>query len=193
MTKAFDIDHAACGAGITVNLDRNSTRTIIEDALKRAASLRYRSGYNPATGESDGAGLRFYGLPTAFYEKKIAEHKFSNETSSPVSIGLEENTFAIGHYFFPTDKAKQEEAKNLIKESAEAHGLCIAGWRNLDDPDATDTKAISEASLAKKPGLWEAILVNVQKETPNLEERSLKAAAHAINRIREKKLDITVV
>lgn len=187
-------DHAACGAGMTINLSRQADRKIVEDGLQRAAGLRYRSGYNPATGESDGAGLRFYGLPTAFYQKQINNSKFLDEQQQPVNATLEDKKFSIGHYFFPTDGAEQYKAKALITESAKRYGLRVAGWRNLDDSHATNKDAISKAALKKKPALWEAILLPEKEPAlSDLETSTLKATAHAINAIRDGKLDATIM
>ena len=72
-------DQAACGIGLILNMDGKSDHDMVQSAVKKLGSLEYRSGYNYATGESDGAGLRFYGLDPAFFQKFVNSFFFSFE------------------------------------------------------------------------------------------------------------------
>lgn len=70
-----DIEHAACGVGMMVNFSKKGTlitsHELVQAGLNILANFAYRSGYNRATEESDGSGIRFYGLPTNFLNKLI--------------------------------------------------------------------------------------------------------------------------
>jgi glutamate synthase domain-containing protein 1 len=76
-------DSSACGVALIVNLPNASSgpkrdHQLVKDITHVVGNFTYRAGINEVTGESDGAGVRFYTLPTKFFQKKIDSDAFRN-------------------------------------------------------------------------------------------------------------------
>ncbi len=187
-------EHAACGVAMIVNLPgadglTHASHECLKEGLKTLALFDYRSGYNPATGESDGAGVRLFGLPTAFFNRKITEGEFLSPEGEMKTTLLEENNFAIGQYFLP--KEQLSEAKDLVEACAKMHGLRVLGWRNLESSLAPEV--LSTAAREKQPGIWQAIL---QADTPSvaddLENTVLQMSVSLAERIQTSSLAMDI-
>ena len=168
MDPHIERDHSACGVGMIVNIPHvvegeapsiTKSHQIVLDGLEVLANFDYRSGFNPATEESDGAGIRLDGLPTAFFNKKIQANEFISPIDSmPIHLKLEDNRFAMGQYFLSTHPEKMAQAKKLIEASAIAHDLMVLGWRDVN-ARGIDTGVLSKKACDKKPAIWQAILI----------------------------------
>ncbi len=132
----IDREHAACGVAILVNMPSitqdgeppqkpKANRQIVAEGLELMKEFEYRSGWNTSAGVSDGVGGIFYGLPTAFFNKKIHEGAFSFVDKQLALPTLEEDHFAIGQYFFENTPEQIDTAKALITEQATRYGLNI--------------------------------------------------------------------
>lgn len=168
-------DHAACGIGITVQ--ENADHALVQEALRKQSGLEYRSGFNPTTGESDGAGIRFYGLSTHFFGQFVTD-----------GTTLDPDRFAIGQYFFPKEEHEHGAIKKAIEATLQAQGLRVAGWRSMD----TNTKpsVLSPKTLEKKPALIQAIIVPESDMQGDLELNVLRAAAYVLKERPHKDFDI---
>lgn len=172
-TTMNDRDHSACGVGMIVTIPpvvegplapRMKSHQIVLDGLEVLANFDYRSGFNPATEESDGAGIRLDGLPTAFFNKIICAHEFISPTNGmPLDLILKDNQFGIGHYFLSNLPDEMTRAKRLIEDSARTHGLMLMGWRDVQTT-GINTQVLSKKSREKIPGIWQAILIKTPED-----------------------------
>lgn len=205
--RKFDTerDKSACGVSMEVNYPEQTAQgnfvpvrnhPIVADGLKNLFNNEHRSGYNYITGESDGAGVQFTGgLPTEFFNKKIAQGNFKSRTDVAITLQpLQEGQFAIGNYFLPKSQHQENEAKDLIEESARQNGLIVVGWRNLNTDSAVDDSLLSAGALKKKPNMWQTILLpislNDAQEKFNLEQAALKTTKKVAYVARQNKLKI---
>ncbi len=189
-TNAFnifqhDLEHSACG--VVMRVDLVNSHELVLEALKGLAQVEYRSGYNQMTGESDGAGIRFFGLPVGFFQKKIEEGAF---------LGLEikdfdASNFAIGQYFLPNDDLALINAKQLIHQALENHGLYVLGWRDLT-PDL-DTSILSTTVLQKKPAIFQAIIQSHDLKKESFESHVLRAGLEITHESRKQGLKINIL
>lgn len=179
-------DKSACGTGFTVSLKNVASQAIVQDGLKKLAGFGYRSGYNPVTEESDGAGIRFYGLPTAFFQKKLAEGAFGQDAKA---LALAEGQYIIGQYFVPPAQVEQTHA--LIEAQAKRNGLRVAGWRLLDED--VDRTAVSDNAWNKKPALWQAVMLPVEDVLTDIEKTALTTAADIANAASDAELPMRIV
>ena len=173
MPKTFELDdlnsseHAACG--VVMRGDLNDSHELVLNAIERLAQVEYRSGYNMITGESDGAGIRFFGLPTKFFQRQIKQGVFGNVEPK----NFNEAQFAIGQYFLPNDAIELSKAKQLIAKELDAHGLYVLGWRDLSED--LNISILSETVLKKKPEIWQAIIQSKNSESFEFEHQVLSA------------------
>src|SRR3990167_817727 len=96
---------AACGVGIQVNLPHGSesgsvnlstlaTHETVLEGLQHATDYVHRSGRNPVTHETDGAGITLFGIPTAFFQREILRGTVIALTGAPLtSYTLTDNHF----------------------------------------------------------------------------------------------------
>ena len=200
-------DHSACGVSLIVNIPQavqggapfiKTSRDIVLDGLTVLTNFNYRSGFNPVTEESDGAGIHLYGLATQFFNKKIQANEFiSPINAKPLHLTLEANHFAIGQYFLSPDKDKMMAAKQLIEASARVNRLLVVGWRDLNDK-AINTPLLSTKSQDKKPAIWQAILIQAPvaeaSQAPfDLEHAVQKTSIYLANQARINSIPIHVV
>ena len=204
---AIERDHSACGVSMIVNIPRFvkggapiiiKSHQMVLDGLQVLSNFDYRSGFNPATEESDGAGIRLDSLPTAFFKKKIQAQEFiSPLNDTPIDLVLEDNHFVIGQYFLPTDPHTLIEAKRLIEAQAEVNGLIVMGWRDVN-AKGIDTSILSTKAQEKKPEIWQAILlskpmVEGMNEMFDYEHAARNTSIHILNKSREQTIPIHIV
>ncbi|NBX85342.1 MAG: hypothetical protein EBQ95_07035 [Gammaproteobacteria bacterium] len=101
----YQDEHAACGVGLIVNIPNPQNENIaqhqlVHDALTILENYEYRSGVHPATDECDGAGIRFFGLPTSFFNRLLINGNFEL-TEGTSSFCLKDSEYAIGNFFSP--------------------------------------------------------------------------------------------
>lgn len=172
--------HAACGVGMLVDTSWKNgfkgSHQVVVDGIDMLVKLGYRAGFNPVTEESDGAGIRFFGLSAEFFGRKISEGEFLTTQGTILGdLFLREKQFAIGQYFLPSEDDALKEAQQLIDITAQEAGLVLAGWRNL--VNSVDTAVLSDKAREKKPAIWQALLIPSSSINPeDFEQTVLKAA-----------------
>lgn len=162
-------ESCACGVGLVVHFSTQnqleSSHELVKEALSHLANFHYRSGFNDVTSESDGSGIRFYGLSTVFFNKLLGRGEFNAANLPPLEAG----TYAIGQFFLPENKIQQDKARELICRSAEKKGFIIRGWRDLRK--AMNCDLLSKSARKKMPAIWQALIQ--REEHTKLRERSL--------------------
>ncbi len=212
--------HDACGVAMFVNIPntidnavkvenssslfnaQESSHEIVTDAGAVLKSFEYRSGINPVTEESDGAGICFFGLPTPFFNEQIRKGKFLSTENQPLNdTVLKSGEFAVGQYFLDPDPAIAQNSKALIQDIAEKHGLTVLGWRALDSNFDVDRSKLSQSAKTKKPQICQALLQAKkieatpveEKNAPSFEKRIRFATIDMINTARENEDPLYIV
>ncbi len=162
ISPSWEKDSSACGVSLIVHFLKDGSfiksRDLIQEGLDVLSSFSYRSGYNLATQESDGSGIRFYGLPTSFFNKLVKKGDFAGRATSSVSFNLKERHYAIGQFFLSQEPQQLHKARELIELCVKKQKLKIIGWRNLDK--AMNLEVLSERARIKKPSIWQILLVS---------------------------------
>jgi glutamate synthase (NADPH) large chain len=186
---------AACGVGLVVNIPGVSDHQVVKDGLKALSGFEYRSGFNPVNGESDGAGIRLYGLPVNFYNKKIHDGEFVPATGKTLNdLSLKPKQFILGQYFLAPDQISQ--AKALIETCVAQSGLSVAAWRNVGF--SVNTDVLSNGARGKMPSIWQAILINQFSQEPQsslflTEQVALQSSFQIAHHAKKKGLSIDIV
>ncbi|EHL30103.1 hypothetical protein LDG_7846 [Legionella drancourtii LLAP12] len=153
-----------------------TSHALVQEGLKALASFAYRTGYNRATGESDGSGIRFYGLPTPFFNKLIKKGDFKG--NNLIHLTLKNHHYALGQFFLANEAEQQAQAKTLIETCANQQNLTVVGWRNLEN--AMNLDVLSGVTLAKKPAIWQALVLSNTPKSAVLSESSVIEMSHRI-------------
>jgi glutamate synthase (NADPH) large chain len=188
-------EHAACGVGLRVNLAKKSSHQTVINGLDDLKKMGYRAAENEVTSESDGVGIKLYGIPVDFFNQKIIEGEFITANAKPLQAHtLKSNQFVIGQYFLSNDLQQQTDAKKLIEETAKQNGLRVIGWRDLNNENATDISILSEKALEKKPSMWQAILEPESFTTiADLEMAAMKTTGHINYEARKQNISLNVI
>ncbi|MDR3502799.1 MAG: glutamate synthase-related protein [Legionella sp.] len=189
-------DSSACGVSLIVHFLQDgsfiNSHDLVKEGLDVLTSFSYRSGYNIATQESDGSGIRFYGLSSLFFNKLLKNGGFSVVDASDLSLNLKDKYYAIGQFFLAQEPLQFAQATRLIELCVKNQGLKIIGWRNLDK--AMNLGVLSERARTKKPAIWQIILVTNTSIPSELNEFTLIELNQAIYyHAREQQIPLNIV
>ncbi len=136
-------EHDACGVGFVANLKNNPSHQIIKDGLFILENLTHRGavGADPLMG--DGAGILVQ-IPHAFFAKELAKQNITLP---------EPGHYAVGHFFMPQDAEIRQNLIEIIKESIEAEGLGLIGFRDVP---------VDNSSLSHAPKIMASEPVHIQ-------------------------------
>ena len=192
-------DSAACGVALIVNLPRSSEgpkqdHQLVKDITRVVGDFTYRAGINDVTGESDGAGVRFYTLPRFFFQKKINSGDFRSLDGKEIKdVVLVDGLFGVGQYFLSLDPANAKCARQLIDSIASENGVRILGWRQLCST-SVNSGILSRASREKQPGLWQSIFVKENGASFSRgEESALKTCFAVVNKAKAMDIPVDIV
>ena len=121
-----EFEHDSCGIGFVAHLKGKKSHNTIDDALSMLERMEHRggTGYDEKCG--DGAGILLQ-IPHSF---------FSTECISR-SIKLPESgEYAVAMIFFPENKEKREECKNIISDILEESDMELLGYREVPTNDS---------------------------------------------------------
>jgi glutamate synthase (NADPH/NADH) large chain len=189
-------DSSACGVSLIVHFSKDgsfiTSHDLVKEGLDVLTSFSYRSGYNIVTQESDGSGIRFYGLPSLFFNKLLKNGGFSVANVNDLSLNFKDKYYAIGQFFLPQEPQQFTKATKLIELCAKNQGFRIIGWRNLDK--AMNLDVLSERARIKKPAIWQIILVTNTLMPAELNEFTLIELNQAIYYYaREQQIPLNIV
>lgn len=189
-------DSSACGVGLIVHFSKDgsliNSHDLVKEGLDVLTSFSYRSGYNLATQESDGSGIRLYGLSSLFFNKLLKNGDFSVGEARDLLVNLKDKYYAMGQFFLPQDPQQFTKATKLIDICAKNHGLKIIGWRNLDK--SMNLSVLSERARTKKPAIWQIILIANTPIPSELHEFTLIKLNQAIYyHAREQQVPLNIV
>ncbi|MBX3598082.1 MAG: glutamate synthase large subunit [Rhizobiaceae bacterium] len=124
-------EHDACGVGFIAQMKGIKSHQIVKDGLFMLENLTHRGavGADPLVG--DGAGVLVQ-IPDRFFREEMAK------------LGVElppAGQYGVGHWFMPKDEATREHIDEIIRESAQAEGLPVLGFRDVPVDNSSLSKA----------------------------------------------------
>ncbi|MBI5699404.1 glutamate synthase large subunit [Candidatus Saganbacteria bacterium] len=161
-------EHDACGVGFVADINGQKTHAIVRQGIKVLERLAHRGavGADPLTG--DGAGILIQ-LPHEFLAKV-----FPNITR-PGSYGT-------GMIFFPREKEKYRQAKEILTEEIGKAGQKLLGWRKVPVNDS----GIGETARKTQPEIEQVFIGKGSTIRSPLE---LEKILYQIRRATERRID----
>ncbi|MCK5906845.1 MAG: hypothetical protein KAG37_04600, partial [Flavobacteriales bacterium] len=132
MSKRFgmylpEMEHDACGIGFISHLKAKPSNKIIKNALTMLENMEHRGGQSVDEQSGDGAGILIQ-LPHTFFEKQ--SHTLGIELPAKGKYG-------VGMVFFPSDKFKRQQCRNILNEYINKVGLSLLGYRDVPVDNST--------------------------------------------------------
>ena len=106
----------ACGVGFIADKEGRASHKIISNALKALTCMEHRGGCSADQDSGDGAGL-MTAIPWALLQKEFADLTIDPEHS------------ALGMFFFPQDRDRADECREITEKIAKEEGLNLLRWR----------------------------------------------------------------
>ncbi|MDZ8118124.1 glutamate synthase large subunit [Pontiella sp. NLcol2] len=134
-----DFEHTSCGIGFVANLKGRKKHAVITDALDMLERMEHRGGTGFDVKSGDGAGILFQ-IP----------HELFMEECPKQGIKLPKfGEYGVGMTFFPKDKIKQSECKEIIERNLKKMNLPLLGYRivPVDNSDLGRDSAETEPSV----------------------------------------------
>ena len=177
MSKRFgmyvpEMEHDACGIGFISHLKAKPSNKIIKRALTMLENMEHRGGQSVDEKSGDGAGILIQ-LPYSFFERK----------SNALGIELpKKGKYGVGMVFFPADKWKRQQCRNILNEYINKTGLVLLGYRDVP----VDNSTLGEAALSTEPQAVQVFVEAKENIDQDALERKLfvlrKSSAHAIGK-----------
>ena len=115
-------EKSSCGIGILVDINKNNTRKLVENANQVLVNLKHRGGYMNDIKSGDGAGI-MVNIPHDYYKHILA---------TDMSIELpDKGKYGTGIIFLPKDEISKNLCKDIIKEKAKEVGLEVITWKEV--------------------------------------------------------------
>lgn len=133
----------SCGFGLIAQLDDRPSRALVDRAIEALARMTHRGGVAADGLSGDGCGLLIR-HPESFLRTLARE--------AGLSLGPH---FAAGVVFLPHDDTVAARARDTLKQTLEAEGMRVAGWRDVP----VDLAACGELARRNIPRI-EQIFVN---------------------------------
>lgn len=119
-------EHDACGIGAIVNIEGKKTHKAIDDALNILINLEHRGGTGADGKTGDGSGILFQ-IP----------HRFFKEEIQKLGVILpDEEEYAVGMLFLPTDTFEKENCISIFEKLCSEEELNILAWRDVPINDS---------------------------------------------------------
>lgn len=116
------LEKDACGVGLVANVSGIPSHEIVRDGITILERMEHRGacGCDVATG--DGSGL-LLAIPDKFFRRSLRQN-----------YGVElprKGQYGCGLVFLPRDFEARQQAKRIVEEVIEAHGLTFIAWRKV--------------------------------------------------------------
>jgi glutamate synthase (NADPH/NADH) large chain len=146
-----------CGFGLIAHMDGTPSHWLLETAIGALTRLTHRGAVAADGKTGDGCGLLMK-LPAGFLRTVAAE--------CDIDCG---ERFAVGSVFLSREDGPAGNARRALNDALQAHGLDVAGWREV----LVDPAACGEQALRTLPAI-EQVFVNAPGEIDEAEfERRL--------------------
>ena len=167
-----EMEHDACGIGFITHLKAKPSNKIITGALTMLENMEHRGGQSVDEKSGDGAGILIQ-LPHSFFVKET------------IKLGIElprKGKYGVGMVFFPSDRIKRQQTRNIINEYINKVGLVLLGYRDVP----IDNSTLGEAAIGSEPKIVQIFVEAKENIDQDALERKLfvlrKSSAHAISR-----------
>lgn len=153
-------EHAACGVGVVIDLQRRATREIVNLALTGLKDMEARGGSVDGTGDGAGIMVRTKGMQQ-FLRRGLRK---------PVSADKE---LFSGHFFFRRDEARPNLSlmQDRIDADLENCGLTALGWREVPvKPEVLGARACETMPL-----IWQLVFTCAESTDISLRENLYEA------------------
>jgi glutamate synthase (NADPH) large chain len=142
-----EFEKDSCGFGLIAHMDDQASHKLVLTAITALQRLTHRGAVAADGKTGDGCGLLMK-KPDAFLRREADKLGFK----------LSEN-YCAGNIFFSQDSKRRERARQVLRESCEALGLKLVGFR----PVPTDPGALGEEALNSVPHIEQAF-INAPKD-----------------------------
>lgn len=166
-----EMEHDACGIGFISHLKAKPSHEIISNAITMLENMEHRGGQSIDEKSGDGAGILMQ-LPHSFFVKKST------------SLGIElprKGKYGVGMVFFPADKIKRQQCRNILNEYINKVGLILLGYRGVP----VDNSNLGEAAFSTEPQIVQIFVEAKEGINQDALERKLfvlrKSSTHTIN------------
>jgi glutamate synthase (NADPH/NADH) large chain len=124
-------EHDACGVGFIVHMKGAKSHGIVEDGLRMLENLTHRGavGADPLMG--DGAGVLVQ-IPDRFFRAEMAKEGIELPPAG---------RYGVGHWFMSQEKELRDHVEAVIRESAQAEGIPLLGFRDVPVDNSSLSKA----------------------------------------------------
>ncbi|GAB2641952.1 glutamate synthase large subunit [Prescottella soli] len=145
-----DHESDSCGVAMVADVHGRRSHTIVADALLALDNLEHRGAAGAEVNSGDGAGILLQ-LPGGYFRDVV-------EFELPVPLPDGTETFAAGMCFLPQHPDRRAEARRRIHAIAEAEGVDILGWRDVQvDPIGADVGATALSCMPYMTYLFVAL------------------------------------
>ena len=141
-------EHDACGIGMIVDLNRNRSHQIVDDALRVLENMRHRGAEIGKDG--DGAGIMLQ-IP----------HEFILLQGIPVP---ERGRYGTGLVFMPREAEAQRKIQAIMTEEAEREGLHLMPLRKVP----TNSECLGERARATEHDIMQMFVVEGEERVESI-------------------------
>jgi glutamate synthase domain-containing protein 1 len=172
-------EHDAGGVGFIADLKARKSHKIVQDALTILVNLEHRGACGAEKNTGDGAGILGQ-MPD----------RVLRQICPSLGISLPElGAYAVGLVYLPTDDEKRAAAQELFRQTVEAEGQRLLGWREVPH----DASSLGKSARDAQPNIQ---MVFVGKgdltNAPNPDGLAFERKLFVIRRQVEKALGETI-
>lgn len=149
---AFDKD--SCGVGFVAELNGQSSRKTVTDALEMLVRMTHRGACGCEANTGDGAGI-LVALPHDYYQEVV-------DFQLPP-----QGNYAVGMFFLPKSDSRRKESKDIFTKVAESLGHKVLGWRSVP----TDNTGLGKSAQLTEPVIEQVFLTPSSDSKVDLEKQ----------------------
>jgi glutamate synthase (NADPH/NADH) large chain len=166
------LEHDSCGIGFVADIKGRKSHQIIEDALTMLVNMEHRGGCGCEPDTGDGAGILIQ-VPHELYVEECKKLGFQLPPFGE---------YAVGMIFFPSDRGRREECRDLFNDCIKDFGFELLGYRKVP----SDNKGIGLTALSVEPKVEQVFIKQKEfKNSEHLERRLFVLRNFATHHIRK--------
>src|SRR5919198_1555741 len=142
-------EHDSCGVGFVVDIKGRKSHDIIAKGLQILLNLLHRGACGCEATTGDGAGVLVQ-MPDRFLRKVTSGLDFELPPAERYGAGL---------VFLPRDPDEREQLRTLIRQTVEANGHAVLGWR----PVPGDESCLGASARAAKPVIEQVFIADCRR------------------------------
>ena len=154
-----------CGFGLIAQMDGKASHWLVETAIVALTRMTHRGAIAADGKTGDGCGLLMR-----------KPDRFLRAEAQRLSIPDIADLYSVGNIFLGASESAREAGHAAMAEACAAHGLRVAGWREVP----TDPAALGEEALKTLPAIEQVYVVPaVDMDARGFELALFKARRHA--------------